>query len=167
MEQSLLYNIDIVRNKYEGCVVMTKTIYIINTETKELITEVYKVEGKDIQITGFTMVPVQVVPCEMNTMAITRLSGETVYYSIKEQLDENNALIELIPGDEVDLSASEYKKEVGNYWDAMHKTYWDENWSMMPMRELAVKANKFADEETMKYWEIDAAQLEKVCPTEQ
>lgn len=37
----------------------------------------------------------------------------------------------------------------------------------MPMRELAAKANKFADEETMKYWEIDATQLEKVCPTEQ
>lgn len=146
---------------------MTKTIYIINTETKELITEVYKVDGKDIQITGFTMVPVQnVVPCEMNTMSITRLSGDTTYWNIKEQLDENNALIEQVVSDH-DMTAAEYKKEVGNYWDAMHKTYWDENWSMMPMRELAAKANKFADEETMKYWEIDAAQLEKVVPTEQ
>lgn len=145
---------------------MTKTIYIINTETKELITEVYKVEGKDVQITGFTMVPVQnVVPCEMNTMSVTRLSGETTYWHIKEQLDENNALIEKISDNVGD--ALDYKKEVGNYWDAMHKTYWDENWSMMPMRELAAKANKFADEETMKYWEIDAEQLEKVCPTEQ
>lgn len=145
---------------------MTKTIYIINTETKELITEVYKVDGKDIQITGFTMVPVQnVVPCEMNTMSITRLSGDTTYWHIKEQLDENNALLEKISDNVGD--ALDYKKEVGQYWDAMHKTYWDEHYNTMPMRELAAKANKFADEETMKYWEIDAEQLEKVCPTEQ
>lgn len=88
---------------------MTKTIYIINTETKELITEVYKVDGKDIQITGFTMVPVQnVVPCEMNTMSITRLSGDTTYWHIKEQLDENNALLEKISDNVGD--ALDYKK---------------------------------------------------------